>query len=164
MRTIVLVLLCGIAAPLIVLAQPARDRARTYLTVRIADRLQLTDEKALAVSALIRQSDERRQRLVAEQRAIEDQMRAALARGHSATDDLANLVAAGTEINRKLALIPEEMFHEAQKILTVEQQARLLLFRRDFQHEVRHAMHKRLRGRDPAPLTHSAPHVTPTPN
>lgn len=152
-----------LVAPTMVAAQPARDRARTYLTVRIAEKLQLSDEKALAVSALIRQSDERRQQLIAERKNVDEKLRAALARPDAEATELSGLVAQGTDIDRRLALVPDEMFRDAQKILTVEQQARLLLFRRDMQHEVRHAMHRRLDGRN-TPATHNPRHPTPTPN
>jgi hypothetical protein len=53
------------------------------------------------------------------------------------------LVDEGNGIDQKIALIPEDTFHEMQKVLTVEQQARLMLFRRELQGEIRRAIQGR---------------------
>ncbi len=122
---------------------PERDRARTFLVVRIADALQLSDQDALKVSSVIRQSDERRLGLVKQREALEDKLRSALVKTPVDPTGLSKLISDGNELDQKLALMPEETFRELQKILTVEQQAKLLLFRRDLQGEVRRAMQHR---------------------
>ena len=65
---------------------------------------------------------------------------------------LGQLVTDAHFVQRELASLPEHTFSEAQKILTVEQQAKLLLFRRDLQGEVRQAI--RRRGTTPAAAPH----------
>src|SRR5512132_1867253 len=59
---------------------PRRERARTFLVLRIVDALNLNDQDALKVSTTVRQADERRQQLVTQRQALEEQLRAALAK------------------------------------------------------------------------------------
>ena len=56
---------------------------------------------------------------------------------------LSRLVADTHDVQSQLASLPEATFDEAQKFLTVEQQAKLLLFRRELQGEVRQAIRRR---------------------
>jgi hypothetical protein len=119
---------------------PWRERARMFLVLRIADALKLSDPEALKVSNVIRQSDEHRQDLVKQREALEDKLRDALAKQPQDPAELTKLISQGNDIDQKLALVPEESFHELQKILTVDQQARLMLFRRELQGEIRRAL------------------------
>ena len=136
--------------PLRAAAQPPeeseRDRARTFLVVRIADALQLSDADALKVSAVIRRADERRLGLVKQRETFESTLRSVLAKTPADPAALTALISEGNDLDQKLALIPEETFRELQAILTVEQQAKLLLFRRELQGEVRNAMERRFGG------------------
>ncbi|MFQ5666571.1 MAG: hypothetical protein ACE5I7_09085 [Candidatus Binatia bacterium] len=120
-----------------------RERARTFLVLRIVDALGLNDEDALKVSRVIRHSDVRRQGLIKQRHLLEDELRAALGHQPPDTAHLGKLVSEGNAIDRKLALIPEDTFHELQKTLSVAQQARLLLLRRELQGEIRRAMRAR---------------------
>ena len=122
---------------------PRRERARTFLVLRIVDALNLNDQDALKVSAIVRQSDEHRQQLVNQRQALEDQLRTALAKKPADPTELGKLVSAGTDIDQKIALVPEDTFRELQKVLTVEQQAKLMLFRRELQGEIRRAVQGR---------------------
>lgn len=123
--------------------EPERDRARTFLVVRIADALQLSDPDALKVSAVIRRSDERRRTLIKQRESFESTLRSVLATSPADPAELTKLIREGNELDQKLALVPEETFRELQTVLTVEQQAKLLLFRRELQGEVRNAMQRR---------------------
>jgi len=151
-RINLVVVLAGLALwPLRLAAQPAagapwRDRARTYLVLRIADALKLNEQEALKVGEIVRQADEHRQALVQERRALEDKLREALAKQPPDTAALTKLVSQGNEIDQKLALVPEQSFRELQKILTVEQQAKLMLFRRELQREIRRTLQNRRAG------------------
>jgi hypothetical protein len=127
-----------------------REQARTFLVVRIADALKLNEQDALKVSAVVRASDERRQSLVQERRALEAKLRAALAKPEAA--ELAPLIAAGNDIDQQLAQLPEDTFRNLQKLLTVEQQAKLFLLRRELQGEIRRAVHRRFGGAAHAPV------------
>jgi Spy/CpxP family protein refolding chaperone len=146
------VVLAGLALfPLRVAAQPRsdapwRDRARTFLVLRIADALKLDEQEALKVSAVIRQSDEHRQALAQERRALEQKLREALGKQPPDTAALTKLISEGNDIDQKLAMVPEQSFHELQKTLTVEQQAKLMLFRRELQAEIRRALQGRRAG------------------
>lgn len=143
-----LVLLCLTLLPAQLSAQtnqegPWRDRARMFLVLRIADALKLNEQEALKVGNVIRQSDEHRRDLVQERQALEQKLREALAKQPADAAELTKLIGQGNEIDQKLALVPEDNFHELQKILTVEQQAKLMLFRRELQGEIRHAIQGR---------------------
>jgi hypothetical protein len=143
-----LVLLCLMLAPAPLSAQPNqegpwRDRARMFLVLRIADALNLSEQEALKVSAVIRQSDEHRRDLVQQRQALEQDLREALAKQPPDPATLTKLINQGNDIDQKLALVPEDSFRGLQKILTVEQQAKLMLFRRELQGEIRRAVQGR---------------------
>ncbi len=135
--------LLPLAAPAQPLEGPRRDRARTFLVLRIVDALSLNEQDALKVSGTVRQSDERRQQLIKQRQALEEKLQGALAKKPTDPAELGKLVSEGNEIDQQLALIPEDTFRELQKVLSVEQQAKLMLFRRELQGEVRRAIQGR---------------------
>lgn len=139
-----------LALPRLAAAQPPegprRERARMFLVLRIADALKLNDQEALKVSNVIRQSDEHRQDLVQQRQALETKLKDALAKQPPDTAELTRLITDANDIDQKLALVPEESFHELQKLLTVEQQAKLMLLRRELQGEIRRAIQGRRLG------------------
>ncbi len=122
---------------------PGRDRARTYLVLRVVDALDLSDEKALQMRDILRRADDRRLDLTTKRDALDAKLRTALAHAPVDAAALGQLVADAHTVQREMAALPEHTFGEAQKILTVEQQAKLLLFRRDLQGEVRQALRHR---------------------
>jgi hypothetical protein len=124
--------------------EPARDRARTYLMLRLVDALDVPDDKALALRTIFRKADERRIALMSSRQALDKQLRAALARPDKDSAELTRLVGEINGVDRQLADVAEDSFDEAQKLLTVEQQAKLLLLRRELQGQVRDAMRRRL--------------------
>lgn len=124
-------------------APPGRDRARTYLMLRVVDALDLSDEKALQMREILRRADDRRLDLTQQRDGLESKLRGALAQKPVDTSALGSLVSESHAVQRELAALPERTFGEAQRILTVEQQAKLLLFRRDLQGEIRQAIRKR---------------------
>jgi len=124
-----------------------RTRARTYLVVRISEELQLSDADALKVGTVLRQSEERRQALMREREGLATSLRTALAKSPADAAEISGLVARLNGLDQQIALVPEDSFRELQKSLTVEQQARLVLLRRELQGEIRRAMQRRLGGR-----------------
>jgi hypothetical protein len=130
---------------------PAQDRARTYLMMRLVDALDLPDDKALALRAIFRKADERRIELVAKRQNIDKELRAALSRPDKDQAQLAKLVEEASTIDRDLAAVAEDSFRDAQKDLTVEQQAKLVLLRRELQGQVREAVRRRLGQRGAKP-------------
>lgn len=121
--------------------------------MRLVDGLNLPADKALALRAIFRKADERRIELTTRRQALDKKLRTVLARPDKDAVELAHLVAETNDVDRELASIAEDSFVEAQKGLTVEQQAKLLLLRRELQGQVREAMRRRLgqRGTHPHP-------------
>ncbi len=113
-----------------------RDRARTFLVMRLAEALDLSEEKTLELSRIIRGIDDRRRELRRQREDVEDRLRAALGRSPREAAALTKLVADANEIDQQLAMLPEKSFREAQKILTPDQQARLILLRPQLQNEI----------------------------
>jgi hypothetical protein len=123
--------------------------------LRIVEALNLSDEKALQVRDVLRWADERRLELTHKRDVLEAKLRTALAASPLDETKLAPLVSDARAVQRELSQLPERTFAEARKNLTVEQQAKLLLFRRDLQGEV----HQALRHRTATPTTlPPAPH------
>ena len=123
-----------------------RDRARTFLVIRLAEELHLSDEKALQVSAVMRASDDRRRELSQQRDQVEAQIRTALDRTPQDDAELSKLIAQANEIDQKHSQIAESSYLDVQKLLTVEQQARLVLFRPQLRRQVRGAIRQRLEG------------------
>ena len=124
-------------------APPARDRAHTYLMLRVVDALDLSDDKALQMRDILRRADARRMVLTTQRDALDTKLRSALNAAPVDSAALSQLVADTHSVQSQLASLPEATFDEAQKFLTVEQQAKLLLFRRELQGEVRQAIRRR---------------------
>ena len=140
------------AGPVAAQAQPQppdaavrRERMRTFLVLRIADALRLPDDKALQVSKVLRDAEDKRQTLVAQRREVERTLRSALD-GPGAGDPAAmgKLVAQANDIDNQIALIPEASFRQVQDLLTVDQQARLVLLRPELQNQIRQNVERRL--------------------
>lgn len=122
-----------------------RERMRTFLVLRIADALHLPDDKALQISKILRDAEDRRQTLVAQRREVEHGLQSALD-GQGKTDPaaLGKLVAQANDIDNQIALIPEASFRQVQDLLTVDQQARLVLLRPELQNQIRQNVERRL--------------------
>lgn len=121
-----------------------RERARTFLVLRIADALSLSDEKALEVSKILRSSDDTRQQLRSDRSDLEAPLRSAV----EAADEkaLGDLVARANDIDRKLSLLPSESFLKIQEILSPVERGKLLLLLPQLRQQVRAR-----RGGRPAP-------------
>jgi hypothetical protein len=152
-KAISIVTVCGLLllTPVILRAQgkggSPRDRARTFLVVRIAEALQLSDEEALKVSGMMRAAEDRRKALLGERQEVERQLSTVLDKGERDAPALTKLVDQANGIDDKLALIPEQTMREVQKLLTPEKQARLVLFRPELRSEIQRGVRQRLRMR-----------------
>ncbi|MFN8542934.1 MAG: hypothetical protein U0807_01785 [Candidatus Binatia bacterium] len=128
---------------------PAGDRARTFLLLRMTEALALSDEKALALSRVLRGVDEQRRQLRERRHDVEERIRTALEKSPTDAAALGTLVEEANGIDHEIAGLQERSTREAQKQLTVEQQARLVLLRPQLQQEVRGAFQRRMMdGRD----------------
>lgn len=138
-----------------------RSRARTFLMLRVSEALKLSEEQAGQVAAVIRASDDRREQLVRQRESEEKKLRAAVDKAAGGAE-LLPLIASTRALDQQIAAVPDKTFEELQNILSVDQQARFLLFRRELQGEVHRVMQHRLGGAHrPAP---KPAHETPTPS
>jgi hypothetical protein len=122
-----------------------RDRMRTFLVLRISDALSLPEEKALQISKVLRDAQDKRQALTAQRRDVERNLRAALdAPAKSDPTAIGKLVAQANDIDSQIAMIPEASFRQVQELLTPEQQARLVLLRPELQNQIQQNVERRL--------------------
>ena len=130
--------------------ESGRDRMRMFLVLRISEALDLPEEKALQISRVLRDAEEKRRDLKQERRQIEGQLRSALENtGKWDAAGFAKLIARANELDSQIAMIPETSFRQVQDLLTVEQQARLVLLRPELQEQIRRNVERRLRERPP---------------
>jgi hypothetical protein len=118
------------------------DRARTFLVLRLTEALDLSDEKALQVGRILRETDARRRALRDRRAEVEAKLRGALMSNDQSA--LTKLIADTNQLDEELAMVPEHGFREVQKVVTLEQQAKLVIFRQELQKEVRSAMRRRM--------------------
>ena len=134
-----------LACPLYAIADPGKpsgdmpphghDGPRLFLVLRMADALDLSDEKALEVSRLLKQADEKRDELRRKRFDLEDKIRAALRQSKPDEATLAKLVDQAAELHKQQERVAEDSFAAMKKVLTVEQQAKLVLLRTRLRHE-----------------------------
>lgn len=133
-------------------ADPHRDRMRTFLVLRIAEALNLPDDKALQLSKVLREAEDKRRTLVAQRHEVERSLQSALdGQGKADPAAMAKLVAQANEIDGQIAAIPEASFRQVQTLLTVEQQARLVLLRPEMQAQIRRNVEQRLQRKPAGP-------------
>jgi DNA anti-recombination protein RmuC len=125
-----------------------RDRMRTFLVLRISEALDLPDDKALQISKVLRAAETKRSELVTERRDVERQLRSALEQSGTADSaQLPALIAQANELDGQIAMIPETSFREVQEVLTVDQQARLVLLRPELQAQIKRSVQRRMHER-----------------
>ncbi len=112
-------------------------RMRLYLVLRMADRLGLSDEKALAVDHVLMQMGEKRQALRDKRFDLEKQIRQALDQAKPDGSALAKLVEQAVDLHKQQGKLAEESFTALKKVLTVEEQAKLVLLRSEMRREFR---------------------------
>ena len=128
-------------------ADAGRSRMRTFLVLRISEALELPDEKALQISKILRDTDDKRRALVAQRRDVERNLRTDLQQKGTDPNAIAKLVAQANELDSQIAMLPESSFRQVQELLTPEQQARLVLLRPELQAQIRRNVERRLRER-----------------
>lgn len=128
-------------------ADSGRSRMRTFLVLRISEALELPDEKALQISKVLRDTDDKRRALVAQRRDVERNLRSALQQKGTDPTAIVKLVAQANDLDSQIAMLPESSFRQVQELLTPEQQARLVLLRPELQAQIRRNVERRLRER-----------------
>jgi Spy/CpxP family protein refolding chaperone len=102
---------------------------RLFLVLRMADALGLSDEKTLAVNRILKQGDEKREELRKKRMDLEKQIRDALAKPKPDSAALSALVDQAIELHKQQEQIADDSFNALKKLLTVEEQAKLVLLR-----------------------------------
>ena len=138
-----LLLAAAVLVPLVAIAEgpsgPGKDpdsKGRLFLTLRIADELDLTDEKALAVGRALKQVEDRRDELRDKRRELDKQIHDALAQKKPDDAALSKLIDQTVELDRQRAKAMEDSFTSLKKILTVQEQAKLVLLRGRMHHDM----------------------------
>jgi hypothetical protein len=133
-------------APTVTDFEARRSRMRTFLVLRISEALNLPEEKALQISKVLRDAEDKRRTLVSQRREVEHNLQAAVDGQKPDQAALTKLIAQANEIDGQIAMIPENSFRQAQGLLTVEQQARLVLLRPELQAQIRRNVERRMQG------------------
>ena len=136
-----LLLVLAVAVPLLALADPSKghgkdhhSKGRLFLVMRMVDELGLSDEKALAVSAALKQAEEKREELGNKRRELAKQIRESLDAKKPDDAALGKLIDQSIELDRQHAKAKEDSFASVRKILTVQEQAKLVLMRIKMRH------------------------------
>jgi hypothetical protein len=139
----VVILMLGAIASFAEVGERHRERARTFLVLRITEELELSDDKALQISRILSQSEENREKLRGERLALGEKLRDAL----KSSDDekIDELVSQLNEIDRKLVLTGSDSMVEVQKILTPAQRGKLALLIPEIQRRIRTGIARRSR-------------------
>jgi hypothetical protein len=116
--------------------RPRRDdRVRTLLVLRIAEELDLGDEKALKISRILKEGEERRDALRDQREALAPQLTAAIEAADE--DAIAKLVADARELDRKMMLVASESFAEMDSVLSVVERGKLTLLLPEIRKQLR---------------------------
>jgi hypothetical protein len=135
----------AVLVPLVAIAEgpkgggPEKDfgsRGRLLLVLRMADELGLSDEKALAVSRALKEAEGKRDELRRKRSDIERAIRDALAQKKPDEAGLTKLIDQAVDLDRQRAKAMEDSFTSLKKILTVPEQAKLVLLRMRMHHEM----------------------------
>jgi Spy/CpxP family protein refolding chaperone len=108
---------------------------RLFLVLRMVDALDLSDEKALTVNRILKQGDETRDELRKKRMDLEKQIRDALAKPKPDSAVLTTLVDQAVQVHKQQKQIADDSFTALKKVLTVEEQAKLVLLRSRLRHE-----------------------------
>ncbi len=121
------------------------DRARTFLVLRIAEALELSDAKALEISGIFKTAGEQRRAIAKERQAMRPSLEAAIDAGEASSID--ELVAKAHAIDRRMLLVVSDSFAEVNKVLTPVQRGKLALLIPQVQEQLRSGGRRRGRER-----------------
>lgn len=123
----------------------ARRQVETLYVLRLSEAVALNAEQSAKVAAIIRKAQETRRGLLEERRQRLTELKALLAEGAGAERIKPKLVQWGQN-EMRLGRWRYDLFEELSPLLSVEQQARYLLFDENFNVEVRKAVLELRRG------------------
>lgn len=111
------------------------DRVRTLLVLRIAEELDLSDEKALQISRILKKGQERRDALRDQREALAPQLSAAIEAADE--DAITKLVADARELDRKMMLVAIDNFADMDSLLSVVERGKLTLLLPEMRKQLR---------------------------
>ena len=117
----------------------ARRQVETLYFLRLSETVGLNTEQSAQAILVIRKAQEARRSLAEERRQLLEELNALAAAGAGA-DQIRPKVAQWERNEARLARWRRGLFQELSRILSVEQQARYLLFEENFNTEVRNAV------------------------
>ena len=126
-----------------------RERIELIWMWKLTEDLSLTEEEGAKLFPLLRTYEEKKKELRAENRKLVRELERMIDDGAS-EGDLKRMIRSLEENDQKLATVKEEGFDELSKILSVEKQARYIVFQEHFQREI-HGLIKQARHRERRP-------------
>ena len=129
-----------------------RKRVELIWMWKLTEDLSLTEEEGAKLFPLLRTYEERKRELREENRKLIRELKHMIDDGAS-EGDLKRMIRSLEENNRKLTKVKEEGFNELAKILSVEKQAKYIVFQEPFRREIhgliKNARHKQRRPNRP---------------
>lgn len=116
-------------------SEPRSGRGRTFLVLRIAEALDLSDERALQVSKIFQDAEDRRQELRQQRRALSSELQRAV----DAKDEkeIERMVGAARTLDRKMMDLAGDSFDAVSEMLNVIERGKLALLVPELQRQVR---------------------------
>jgi Spy/CpxP family protein refolding chaperone len=118
-----------------------RKRVELIWMQKLTERLSLTEEERAKVFPLLSQYEEKRRALRHENRELVRELERMI-ENKATVGELKKTIRALEENDNKLREVKEEGFHELAKVLSLEKQARYIVFQEQFRREMRGLLHK----------------------
>ena len=126
-----------------------RKRVELIWMWKLTEELNLTEEEGTKVFPLLSTYEEKKRELREENRRLVRELKQMIDAGAS-EGDLKKAIRSLEENDQKLSKVKKEGFNELAKILSVEKQARYIVFQEHFQREI-HGLIKKARHRERRP-------------
>lgn len=126
-----------------------RRRVELIWMWKLTEELDLTQEEGAKVFPLLRQYEERKRELREENRKLVRELER-MVEENASEGAIKKTIKALEENDRKLQEVKQEGFDELGKILSVEKQAKYIVFHKRFRHEI-HGLIKKARHKDRGP-------------
>ncbi|MEW5693619.1 MAG: Spy/CpxP family protein refolding chaperone [Candidatus Hydrogenedentota bacterium] len=121
------------------------SKFREKMLDRIAERLELTDEQKEKISSLIKDSENKRKKIIKDLAQLTDSLKEAL-KNEAPDNELQDIIDKIKDEKNKMQSIDDELYDEASKILTTKQIAKFIVLKSERMKRMR--MGKRLGYKD----------------
>lgn len=119
------------------------DRLRLIRMWRLTDYLKLDEETSIKLFPIMNRYDDQRLALNEERVGVLKEIKAELDKETPNEKKLEELIAKAEELRLQMEKLNQDERNELKKVLSVKQQAKLLLFYRDFDRELYHMIRER---------------------